>query len=31
MVEVEPGLYEHPEFKGKIPLQFSIKATKKSK
>ena len=29
MTEVEPRLYQHEFFKGKLPLQFSIKATKR--
>ncbi|MFW6298313.1 MAG: class I SAM-dependent methyltransferase [Bacillota bacterium] len=29
MQQIEEGLYQHPYFKGKFPLQFSLKATKR--
>ena len=29
MERIEEGIYQHPYFKGKFPLSFSIKATKR--
>jgi SAM-dependent methyltransferase len=31
MIEIEPGVYQNPFFKGKFPLQFSLKASVRDK